>query len=221
MADKETTTYIFLASRKYPITSPNNGSEQKEDGTPLNETKKGREIIALDVTTSFTNSWEADLTKYPVSSGSEISDHLSIRNNKYTLKGIVSDTPIEPHTGEYLGQLGTGGARIIAAIEVLQKMFKERVPFTLFSEFQKIENVVITKVDFDQAPENAIAFSIQFEEVRFAYAKTVSLNVKASKKKSVASNTNGGSSAKGDAKSLSDHRSKIEELKKVNERANQ
>ncbi|QFG76723.1 hypothetical protein DMB90_11820 [Raoultella planticola] len=71
--------------------------------------------------------------------------------------------------------------------------------FTLYSEFQKIDNCIITGIDFDQESQEAINFKISIEQTRLAFAKQVTLNVSKSTKKSVASNTNGGGSTKAEA----------------------
>lgn len=206
-------TYIFLGSRKYPFAFDDTVKTDKDGQITSSETQV---LIALDVTTSLKTSWNADVSKYPVSSGSEVSDHLSVRNNTYTLEGIISDTPVEGHKNELFGQHGTGFYRVMSSIDALKALYQAKRTFTFFSEYQKIENVVITKVNFEQAGQFAVAFSIEFEEVRFAYAKSVTLNVKKSTKKSVAPNKNGGGASKQNANSLEDHRKKVEEARKLN-----
>lgn len=199
-AKQEKTTYLFLASRLYPYSKEGEKvATTNEDGTREIQRKKGQQIVALDVTTRFSNEWQGNVTSYPVSTGSDITDHITIRNNKYTLEGIVSDIPFEVHKQEELGQLGTGAERTHAALQLLDEMFRSKVIFTLYSEYQQIDNCVITSINFDQTPEFAIRFTIQMEQIRLAYAKTVSLKVSAGTKKKVASNQNGGGTTKATA----------------------
>jgi hypothetical protein len=210
-------TYVFLGSRKYPYSSDKTVKTDKDGQIESSETQI---LIALDVTTSLKSNWSADVSKYPITSGSEISDHLSVRNNTYTLEGIISDTPIEGHKNELFGSRGTGYERVMAAIDALETLYQAKKTFTFFSEHQKIENVVITKVSFSQEPQDAVAFSIDFEEIRFAYAKSVSLNVKKSAKKTVAANKNGGGASKQVAEDQANHRKTMEEARKINLEAN-
>lgn len=210
-------TYIFLGSRRYPFAFDDTVTTDDKGEITSSDTQI---LIALDVTTSLRTSWNADVSKYPVSSGSEVSDHLSIRNNTYTLEGIISDTPVEAHNNELFGSQGTGFYRVMSSIDALKALYQAKRTFTFFSEYQKIENVVITKVDFEQAGQFAVMFTIEFEEVRFAYAKSVTLNVKKSTKKSVAANKNGGGASKVAAQSQSDYEEKIRQAKIVNEVAN-
>ncbi len=214
--EKQKVTYLFLASRKYPFPEDDFDYTYSDNNDPEIKAKKNQEIVALDVTTSFSNSWEGNLTSYPVSAGSEISDHITIRNNKYVLEGIVSDTPIEVHKNESIGQLGTGYNRTYAALDMIKEMYTNKVIFTLFSEYQRIDNCVITGVSFDQSADFSIRFKITMEQVRLAYAKTVSLNVKASTKKKTDSNKNGGGTTKNQADTDQYRRNREEAIKRNN-----
>lgn len=215
--EESTVTYVFLASRLYPF-GLSDAVKTDEKGQ-LTKTD-GKQIMALDVTTRFSNSWEGDLTKYPISSGSEITDHISIRNNKYTLEGVISDTPFEKHDSEFFGGYPTGSYRAMAAVETLEKMFKDKKTFTLFSEYQQIDNAIITSIKFEQEGALSVRFTMEMEQVRFAYAKTVNLKVSASTKKTVAPNQNGGGSSKQTADGISEYERKVAEAKKTNAAAN-
>lgn len=191
-----TVTYLFLASRLFTAKEGGNIKTDEQGNKTQSDQQK---IIALDVTTKFNTKWEGDLTKYPVSQGSDITDHITIRNNKFTLEGVISNTPFELHDGEYFSTYGTGTQRTKAAVDYLEEFFKNKTLFTLYSEFQKIDNCIITGIEFDQEAQEAINFKIAIEQTRLAFAKQVTLNVSKSTKKSVASNTNSGGSAKAEA----------------------
>ncbi|MCF6660259.1 phage baseplate protein [Raoultella ornithinolytica] len=191
-----TVTYLFLASRLF---SAKEGGNVKTDESGAKTQSDQQKIISLDVTTKFNTKWEGDLTKYPVSQGSDITDHITIRNNKFSLEGVISNTPFELHDGEYFSAYGTGTQRTKAAVNYLEEFFKNKTLFTLYSEFQKIDNCIITGIEFDQEAQEAINFKISIEQTRLAFAKQVTLNVSKSTKKSVASNTNSGGSAKSEA----------------------
>jgi len=186
-------TYLFLASRLYPFGL---SGEVKTDDKGQLVKSDDQQIMSLDVTTRFTNDWSGEVTRYPVSQGSEITDHITIRNSKFTLEGMISDMPFEKHPAEFFGSYGTGSYRAMAAVETFQQMFEEKVVFTLFSEYQQIDNCVITSVNFEQSGEYAVHFAIGIEQLRFAYAKTVTLNVSSATKKKTGSNKNGGGTTK-------------------------
>lgn len=191
-----TVTYLFLASRLF---SAKEGGNVKTDESGAKTQSDQQKIISLDVTTKFNTKWEGDLTKYPVSQGSDITDHITIRNNKFSLEGVISNTPFELHQEEYFSTYGTGTQRTKAAVEYLNEFFTNKTIFTLYSEFQKIDNCLITGIDFDQEAQEAINFKISIEQLRLSFAKQVTLNVSKSTKKSVAANTNGGGSTKAEA----------------------
>lgn len=215
-------TYVFLASRLFPFNKEGSITTDKNGNLTANEETL---LLSLDVTTRFRNRWEGDLSKYPVSAGSEITDNMSIKNKKFTLVGVISDTPFERRPGEFFGKYGTGYPRASRAVEALDVMFRNKLLFTLYSEYEKIDNCIITSVDFEQRSEDAVVFSIEIEQLRFAYAKSVMLNVKKSVNKTTASNKNGGGSTKQSAdqsaKSLSDHRRQVKEAIETNKRANE
>lgn len=191
----DTVTYLFLASRLF---TTKEGGNIKTDQSGQKTQSDQQKIIALDVTTKFNTKWEGDLTKYPVSQGSDVTDHITIRNNKFQLEGVISNTPFETHNGEYFSTYGTGTPRTRTAVEFLNDFFNNKQIFTLYSEFQKIDNCLITGIDFDQEAHEAITFKISIEQLRLAFAKQVVLNVSKGTKKSTASNTNGGGSTKAD-----------------------
>lgn len=188
-----TVTYLFLASRLF---TTKEGSNVKTDESGDKTQDDQQKVISLDVTTKFNTKWEGNLTKYPVSQGSEITDHITIRNNKFQLEGVISNTPFENHVGEYFSDYGTGSPRTRTVVDFLNEFFKAKQIFTLYSEFQKIDNCLITDINFDQDGQEAIIFKISIEQLRLAVAKQVVLNVSKGTKKNVASNTNGGGSTK-------------------------
>lgn len=219
-AKESTITYVFLASRLYPFALSDAVSTDAQGQITKTE---DRQLISLDVTTRLSNNWQGELSKYSITKGSEITDHLSIQNNKYTLEGYISDTPFEQHQAEFLSPERSGEFRAMNAIETLEKIFKEKSIFTLFSEYQQIDNAVITSIRFEQTSEMGILFTIDMEQVRFSYAETVSLNVSKSTKKSVASNKNGGGSTKSEAStstSLEKYRKSVADNKNTNQAVN-
>ncbi len=48
----------------------------------------------LDCATSETPVFEADVTSHPVEKGSDVTDNMRVKPVRYTVEGIVSDTPI-------------------------------------------------------------------------------------------------------------------------------
>lgn len=196
MADN-TTKYVLVASRLSPSApTGNSNTEVKSNTDGTTSSREEKMIFAFDVTTRMDTNYSADLSKYPVSSGSEISDHITIRNKKFTVNGVVSNTPFERHPGEVLAEYGTGDDRLSPAFAFLDQCISMRTPMTLYTEFEKVDNVVITGLQFSNESQEAVEFRLDLEQVRFAYARTVQLNVKSGTKKKIDSNKNGGGTTK-------------------------
>lgn len=55
----------------------------------------------------------ADVTSYPVENGATVSDHVQVKNNKFSLKGRITETPIKSDPG-LLKSAGVNGNRRMA-----------------------------------------------------------------------------------------------------------
>src|SRR6267143_513293 len=65
------------------------------------------DVITVDATIQETHALEADITEHPVEQGPNITDHIRPKLKRYTIDGIISNTPIGP-TGELSDALHTG-----------------------------------------------------------------------------------------------------------------
>src|SRR5882724_7834184 len=65
------------------------------------------DVITVDATIQETHALEADITEHPVEQGANITDHIRPKLKRYTIDGIISNTPIGP-TGELSDSLHTG-----------------------------------------------------------------------------------------------------------------
>ncbi|EEY7260607.1 hypothetical protein VXK69_005827, partial [Escherichia coli] len=63
----------------------------------------------------------ADVTSYPVENGATVSDHVQIKNNKFSLKGRITETPIKSDPG-LLKSAGVNGNRRSLAIDYLNQI---------------------------------------------------------------------------------------------------
>ncbi|MFK5751182.1 hypothetical protein ODR82_24065 [Escherichia coli] len=63
-------------------------------GSGANAAYNDYQALSFDSVESTKVSRNADVTSYAVESGSEVSDHVQIRNNKFTLQGRISETAL-------------------------------------------------------------------------------------------------------------------------------
>ena len=134
---------------------------------------------------------EADVTSFPVESGSDVSDHVQIKNNRFKLSGIITETPIRLMRDQ-LYSAGVNGARISQAIEYLDQIFESRQPIVLLTEHRTFENVILQGYSYDYKSEFAMQFDLEFEQIRLvSKATTNAIAVKTAPNKSTGGDVKG------------------------------
>lgn len=123
---------------------------------------------------------QADVTSYPVENGADVSDHVQVKNNTFTLSGMISETPVRLMK-DMLYSAGVNGTRISQAITYLDQIFDARQPIILITEHKVYENVILKGISYDYQSEYAMKFELDFEQIRLvSYGET---NVIATKTK--------------------------------------
>lgn len=138
------------------------------------------QAIVFDSVPSLGVKRQAEVTSYPVENGADVSDHVQIKNNTFTLSGVITETPIRLMK-DMLYSAGVNGTRISQAITYLDKIYEERQPIILITEHKIFENVILKGISYDYQSEFAMRFDLDFEQIRLvSYAET---NVIATKTK--------------------------------------
>ncbi|HBR2829095.1 phage baseplate protein [Klebsiella pneumoniae] len=134
---------------------------------------------------------KADVSSYAIESGSEVSDHIQIKNDTITLAGWITESPLELR-GDIISSAGANGTRVKQAIDWLNTTFETRQTISLVTRDAVLENVVLTGIsyDYDDALD-AMKFDLNFERIRLVSSKEV--DVIATKTKST---TNKGKTVK-------------------------
>lgn len=123
---------------------------------------------------------QAEVTSYPVENGADVSDHVQIKNNTFTMTGVITETPIRLMR-DMLYSAGVNGTRISQAITYLDQIFESRQPIILITEHKIFETVILKGFSYDYESEFAMQFNLEFEQIRLvSYADT---NVIATKTK--------------------------------------
>lgn len=134
---------------------------------------------------------KADVSSYAIESGSEVSDHIQIKNDSINISGWITESPIELR-GDIISSAGANGTRVKQAIDWLNTTFETRQTISLVTRDAVLENVVLTGIsyDYDDALD-AMKFDLNFERIRLVSSKEV--DVIATKTKST---TNKGKTVK-------------------------
>lgn len=140
--------------------------------------------ISFDAVPVTKVSRSADVTAYPVENGSNISDNVRIKNNKLTLSGIITETPLALR-GDMLSSAGVNGSRCSQAISYLDEILEARQPILVCTEHRQFENMILTGINYEYKTESALQFDLEFEQIRLvSYATTNTIAVKTASPKS-------------------------------------
>ncbi|HID4698328.1 TPA: phage baseplate protein [Enterobacter cloacae] len=150
------------------------------------------QAIVFDAVTDTGVRRQADITSYPVESGTEVSDHIQIKNNTFKMSGVITETPIRLE-GDLLYSAGVNGTRISQAITYLDQIFDSRQPITLVTEHKVYENVILSGISYDYKSEYAMQFDLEFEQIRLVSKATVNV---------IATKTQGNKSVGGTVKQI-------------------
>ncbi|WP_407251586.1 phage baseplate protein [Klebsiella oxytoca] len=116
---------------------------------------------------------KADVSSYAIESGSEVSDHIQIKNDTITLSGWITESPLSLR-GDIISSSGANGTRVKQAIDWLNTTFEARQTISLVTRDAVLESVVLTGVsyDYDDALD-AMKFDLSFEKIRLVSSKEV------------------------------------------------
>lgn len=115
----------------------------------------------------------ADVSSYAIESGSEVSDHIQIKNDQINISGWITESPIELR-GDIISSAGANGTRVKQAIDWLNTTFEARQTISLVTRDAVLENIVLTSISYsyDDALD-AMKFDLEFEKVRLVSSKEV------------------------------------------------
>lgn len=150
------------------------------------------QAIVFDAVPNIGVKRQADVTSYPVENGANVSDHVQVKNNTFSLSGMITETPVRLMR-DMLYSAGVNGTRISQAITYLDKIFDERQPIILITEHKVYENVILKGISYEYQTEYAMQFDLEFEQVRLvSYGETnaIALKTQPNKNTGVKNKTN-------------------------------
>lgn len=153
-----------------------------------------------DCTVSISHDFSNTVTEHPVETGVSFSDHVQLKNNRFTVSGIFGQYGINDFQADTLTRTAD---RIPQAYSFLRKLRDERLTFTLVSKYETYSDCVVESLSIPANPEssNSLYFDITIVQIRKATTETVNLisavRVVDGKKDAASSTTNGGKTTSG------------------------
>ncbi|EGM5049027.1 phage baseplate protein [Escherichia coli] len=146
------------------------------------------QAIVFDAVPNIGVKRQADVTSYPVENGANVSDHVQVKNNTFSLSGMITETPVRLMR-DMLYSAGVNGTRISQAITYLDKIFDERQPIILITEHKVYENVILKGISYEYQTEYAMQFDLEFEQIRLvSYGTVNTVAIKTQPSKNIGAN---------------------------------
>jgi len=172
------------------------------------------ELLKIDAVPSLNHSKRSKATQHEIEDGSFVSDHVIKSPRVLTLRGIISDTPInlaEAASGNIAGVVGsvvggvpgaiaTGvlskiGSELLSkddgkpsknAMDMLDFVYENKIPLTIITGLQTYINMIMEDFDAPQNPRNAgsLNFTGTFKEVRIVESEEVLIPASATENES-------------------------------------
>ena len=152
-----------------------------------------------DSTVSITHDFSNSVTENPVEDGVSFSDHVQVKNNRFTVSGVFGAFSVNNYAADTLAQ---DKERIKEAYAFLTNLRNNKTVFTLVSMYDVYENCVIESLSIPVNAESSssLYFDMTLVQIRKASVQSTSLvrveNVITAKKDDAASTSNGGKTNK-------------------------
>jgi hypothetical protein len=136
----------------------------------------------IDVVETENHSYSSDVTAHPVEQGADVADNVRAKPCELTFtNAVVSDTPIGAAATQRQG-LSQGGSLLLgnstplsqsttkpsqAALQKLEKLWRDREPVQVVSNLKKYDSMVLDKLDITRNAKTAggLIFTAHFTEV--------------------------------------------------------
>ena len=113
------------------------------------------------------------VTEHPVEDGVNFSDHVQVKNNRFSVNGVFSEIPLAGYSGDTLPI----AQRIDAAYSFLKKLRDSKQTFTLVSKYESYPDCVIENLTIPVGADNSssLFFTINIVQIRKAKVSQVTL----------------------------------------------
>lgn len=149
-----------------------------------------------DCTVSISHDFSNSVTEHPVETGVSFSDHVQLKNNRFSVSGIFGQYGLNDYQADTLTR---GSERIQQAYKFLRRLRDERLTFTLVSKYETYSDCVVESLTIPVNAEgsNSLYFDMSVVQIRKATTESVNLvvnpkSVTDAKKDAASSTVNGG-----------------------------
>lgn len=125
--------------------------------------------VTLDALMSENTRLTANVSAYPVEDGAEVTDNITLTNERLNLSGIIS--------GGSVLLFGAGGrSKLMAAKDALRVLYEQRTPITIVTGMDVYTNMALSNLDIERTNEGEfITVQCEFERIRKVTVRTASI----------------------------------------------
>jgi hypothetical protein len=140
--------------------------------------------IPMDACISRNYDFRAQVTQFPIETGSTVTDHVHLQPDELTLEGMVSNVPVTevPTVLDLRGDAqaspgATAGGRAQQAYDALLTVFRKRLPLTVFTEHNIYEDMILESLSIpkDRVTGDSLKFSASLKKIYTVKTLTASL----------------------------------------------
>lgn len=134
-----------------------------------------KSFVVMEVTTSETHGFEAEIVEHEIENGGSITDHIINRPRRLSLNCIMSDTPIRVFSevrgaAELIEDPERKNKRSARAYKQLKELYENRTLLNVVTGFEVYKNMIIERVSIPRNAENfgSLEFSLELKQISFA-----------------------------------------------------
>lgn len=127
--------------------------------------------LVFDATIREAHTHSIEVTRNPIETGSEVSDHMYVKPKKVTIAAAVSNNPLHQIANDQFA----GKSRSQAALALLDSLQESGEPFFIQTGLKFYSNMMCTEVrtEQDKDTEEILFFEADCEEVFIVSTQTV------------------------------------------------
>lgn len=136
--------------------------------------------IAVDAYINESHSLEAEVTKFEVEQGGDVTDNVRAMPFKFSVQGEVSDAPLGSELAAARDAESAGDKAPSEFVYAqLEKLNQTREPVTVSSSLRAYTSMVMTScvINRDKETSKVLSFSASFEQIRIVTNKRVAVRV--------------------------------------------
>lgn len=131
-------------------------------------------FLFTDCTTEIQSTFTNTITQHPTERRRNITDHIFVHNNKFSITGRVTNNPITTYNNNAIPLQGN---RVQIAYDLLKKLRDDGMVFSVTTGLETYADCVVKQLTIPRSAQNSsvLDFSIDIEQLQIATTSTVRL----------------------------------------------